>query len=310
MKLRTITILIITLIALSAHSHTYAGEWSMQQDSTVAKKASAPLEAAGTEVADSLLLAKIEQNIDSLTAIKPYVKLTRREERDSTRLAKYYASRKDEDPTLTAAWAPILVEHIVGIRGGYGFGNARFEPQRSTEMVGGLLNFGVSYKFNVPKQKYVGTIEADLSYMEKGFAYETFNESGVIYSRRYSVIELPILWQPYLPLSKNGSRFFISAGPFVSYALSGSYKIYNKTDGTEIEKGPYVYDILRDNSWEYGITAGAGFIVAIKRFLISAEFRYNITLSDVLKGVTKYPENPFRSPVDQMNISLGLHFKL
>jgi|GEM_PF-2091105 len=213
-------------------------------------------------------------------------------------------------PTLLAAWAPVTIAHSFGIRGGYGFGSIRLEPTKQGKSYSGLINFGVTYRFDVPKQKYVGTIQAELNYIEKGFAYETFSESGQIYSRKYSSIELPVMWQPYIPLSNNGSRFHLNAGPFVSYSLGSTYRLYTEEGNQTIEEGDYYYDTLRDNRWDYGIALGAGFVIAIKRFAISADFRYNIGLGDILKGVTKYPGNPFRSPVDQMNISLGVSFRL
>lgn len=213
--------------------------------------------------------------------------------------------------TVMAEWSPVVVNHYVGLRGGYGAGSVRFEPQRNSQMYLGMLNFGVGYRFDVPKQKYVGCIEVDLEYMEKGYKYETFNESGIFNSRKYSTITLPILWQPYLPLSKNGySRFHLNLGPFFSYALAGTTGTYDKNNDITTNDGPYKYDPLRDNRWEFGITAGAGITFAIKRFNIGIDFRYNIALSDTFKGAIKYTGNPFRSPVDQMNLSMSLSYRL
>lgn len=214
--------------------------------------------------------------------------------------------------TLAKAWKPVVMEHYLGIRGGYGTGSGRFEPLRQTQSYSGLLNFGINYKFDAPEQKYVGCIEIDLNYMEKGFKYETYNESGEIYSRKYTMIELPILWQPYLPLSKKNSstRFYLSAGPYLGYALNSTEQLYKKEGGTIISEGEYSYISARDNRFEFGVVAGAGIQVAIKRFMIGAEFRYGIMLSDIMKGVNKYPKNPFRSPVDCMNISFGVSYKI
>ena len=205
--------------------------------------------------------------------------------------------------TLSAAWQPVKVDHYIGIRGGYVMGNARFEPTRQTEYKMGLILGGLVYKFDVPAQKYVGCIEADIN------VFQSF-ESDDVYERKWNSIEIPILWQPYLPLSKGGSRFYLSAGPYFSYAYSSEYREFNQATGEVYEQGKYEYDPTRDNRWEYGITFGAGLLFAIKRFSISAEFRYNIGLSDVLKGVTKYEGNPFRSPVDQLAVSLGVNYKL
>lgn len=213
--------------------------------------------------------------------------------------------------TLDAEWQPVVAEHYIGIRGGWGVGSARFEPLRLNANYPGLLTFGIVYKFDVPKQRNVGTIQAELNYMEKGFQYETYNESGIFYSRRYSIIELPILWQPYVEISKSGSRLFLSAGPYVGYGFNNSsYRIYQKEGNITNEEGPYEYDPLRDNYFEYGIVAGGGLLIAVKRISFWIEFRYNIMLSDVLRGVDKYPGNPFRSPIDLMNLSAGIAYRI
>lgn len=212
--------------------------------------------------------------------------------------------------TLSAAWAPVKVDHYLGIRGGYGLGSIRFEPNRQTEYKLGLIIGGISYKFDIPKQKYVGCIEANLNWSQKGYLVHKYYDSDEVYERKYNTIELPILWQPYLPLSKGGSRFYLSAGPYVSYAFNSTYREYNKATGETYSQGNYEYDPTRDNRWGYGVTVGGGLLFAIKRFSISAEFRYNIGLSDIFKSVTKYEGNPFRSPTDQMAITLGVNYKI
>ncbi|MEF9949935.1 MAG: porin family protein [Mucinivorans sp.] len=218
---------------------------------------------------------------------------------------------KPDVPTLEAAWKPVAVDHIFGIRGGLGLGNARMEPSRNNKTLPNWLqNYGISYRFDVPAQKYVGTIEIDLQYMEKGFAYAVSfaEDNNEIYSRKYSVIEFPILWQPYFPFGKGESRVFVNLGPFLSYTLSGTERTTNIKTGEYVEH-KYLYDPLRDNRVEYGVIVGGGVAIGIKRFAVTLDFRYNIALSDALKGVNNYAGNPFRSPVDQMSLSLGLQYR-
>lgn len=222
---------------------------------------------------------------------------------------------EEEIGSLEKEWPKVIFKHYVGVKGGYGMGSGRFEPTRQNELHLGLYNFGVMYMFDAVSKgnKYVGAVQFELEYLQKGFTYHLYRDSEEVYSRNYAVIQLPILWQPYLPLSRNGySRFFISAGPFVNYIVdTGSERRYNKETGQTYSAGPYKWSPLRDNRFEYGITAGAGFKIGIKRFAVVAEFRYNITFSDLMKGVEKYPENTFfRSPIDQMNVSLMLVYRL
>lgn len=213
--------------------------------------------------------------------------------------------------TLEKAWAPVIMEHSVGIRGGLGSGSERFQPVRQSIPYPNLLNFGLVYRFDAPAQKYVGCIEINLNYMEKGFQYETYSESGIVDARKYSIIELPILWQPYLPLSRKNpqNRIYLSAGPYVGYTLRGEYRKYHLSTDETIESGEYIYTSSKDNRFEYGIVAGGGIQISYKRIMLSAEFRYNIMLSNVLVGAETYLGNPMFSPVDQMSISAGVYYR-
>ena len=149
----------------------------------------------------------------------------------------YAQERGVPSATLSAAWAPVKVEHYIGLRGGYAMGTARFEPTRRTALKQGLMLGGLVYKFDVPAQKYVGCIEADINWSQRGYrVYESF-ESDNVYERKWNTIEIPILWQPYLPLSKGGTRFYLSAGPYFSYAFSSDYREYNEATGEVYGQG-------------------------------------------------------------------------
>lgn len=230
-------------------------------------------------------------------------------------VSKATKPEEEELGSLEKEWPKVEFKHYVGVKGGYGVGSGRFEPTRQNELHLGLYNFGLMYMFDAVSKgnKYVGAVQIELEYMQKGFTYHLYRDSEEVQSRDYAVIQIPILWQPYLPLSKNGySRFFINAGPFINYIVdTGSQRRYNIKTGVTTQSGPYKWDPMRDNRFEYGIAAGAGFKIGIKRFAVVAEFRYNITFSDLMKGVEKYPSNVFfRSPIDQMNVSLMLVYRL
>lgn len=196
----------------------------------------------------------------------------------------------------------------VGIRGGLGGGSARFTPAEENKFMFGLPVFGASFKY-FGKQKYVGAIQADLNYVKKGFEYLNRKDGDTVYQRTINAIEIPFSWQPHLPLFHGKGRMFINLGAYISATMSSDYKIYSKTKG-DMESGKYELSSLRDNYFDYGLLGGFGFAAAIKRFEIQLEGRYVFGLSDVLKNGTKYPGNPRRSPVDQMNVTIGLYYRL
>ncbi len=219
---------------------------------------------------------------------------------------------EEEISTLDAAWKPVLTDHSVGLKGGWGTGLMRRIPQlENVTFPGSLWNFGLSYRFDVPEQKYVGTILFELQYVQKGFAYKLFFDGTEAYTRTFDVIELPILWQPYIPLSANhDSRIFLSAGPFLSYTLSSYEKYYDIETGKVTHEGEYKLDTQNDYLWNYGIAVGFGLNIEVsKRWSIVAEGRYTIQLSDIMRGTEQIPGNPFRTPVDHMGGSIGVQYK-
>lgn len=222
-------------------------------------------------------------------------------------------SSEQEIGSLEKQWQPVIFNHYVGVKGGYGMGLQRFEPTKESLMHLGLYNFGLIYMFDAVSKgnKYVGAVQIELEYLQKGFSYYTYKNSSKIYSRNYDVIQIPLLWQPYIPFGKNGSRVFLNAGPYVNYVLSSHEKLYDDQSGEVVYDRNYQWDAMRDNRAEYGIAAGLGFRVAVKRFLIGMEVRYHISFANLMKGMDQYVGNPFfATPVDQLNATLQLTYRL
>ena len=140
-----------------------------------------------------------------------------------------------------SAWA----QHYFGVMGGWGGGSARFKPAKETGYEWGLYSGGLSYKF-YSDTKYVGAIEIDLMFTQKGFNYDLAFESDESYHRRINAIELPLIWQPHFYLFQRHARFFINLGIQVSYNLSSTYSRVSKTTGI-LESGKYAMQLNRDN---------------------------------------------------------------
>ncbi len=215
-----------------------------------------------------------------------------------------------EMTTLQMEWAPVLVDHSIGFRFGWGTGMIRTEPTRDgISLPYALWSGGITYRFDVPAQKYVGTIMFELQYVQKGYAYNTVFDGTDVYTSSFDVIELPILWQPYLPIGKQGSRIYLNAGPFISYTISAHEKSYSSETGEVYYDRDYEFDPMSDYYWNYGISAGVGFYVAFGRWAITVDGRYTIQLSDIMRGTEEVSDNPFRSPVDHIGVSIGMQYK-
>lgn len=206
----------------------------------------------------------------------------------------------------------LSAQHYIGVRGGYGGGSARFNPSREMGYEWGLYNGGLSYKY-YSETKYVGAVQTDVQFMQRGFKYDQYSKSDTSYHRKINSVDIPIMWQPHVYLFNRNARFFVNLGVQFSYNMSSEYWIESKEKGI-IEKGEYPFKVTRDNRLGYGLCGGAGLSVFMGRVELAVEGRYYFGYSDILRSRTKYKDtenpNPLRSPLDNMNVSVALYYRL
>ncbi len=215
---------------------------------------------------------------------------------------------------LTAASAllvtatPAEAQHYIGVRGGVGAGTARFEPTRETRFLGNMPSGGVSWKYYsaVP---VAGAIQLDVEYIEKGFKILPWAHSDTSYQTRTQNIQVPLIWQPHLYLFNRNARVFLNLGVYASYMLSADTATVSKARGV-LYQGDYPLQKVKDAQWGYGLTGGLGFSVLMGRWDLLVEARYNYGYSDLYRNPNKYPTNPTRSPIDQLDVTVGLYYRL
>lgn len=203
----------------------------------------------------------------------------------------------------------LSAQHYLGVRGGYGGGSVRFDPPRETGILLGYPSAGISWKYYSPV-KIVGAIELDLQYVQKGYKQFTRVGGDTSYQRTIQAIEMPFMWQPHVYMFNRKVRAFLNLGVYLSHIIGSDTSTVSKMNGVLYGKGKYLMRSVRDNSWEYGLCGGAGISVLIHRFEVLVEARYSFGYSDLLKNGTKYPGNPQRSPMDMINVSFGLYYRL
>lgn len=209
---------------------------------------------------------------------------------------------------LVAGSYPLRAQHYVGVRGGWGGGNARFEPKEETAMQWGLYSGGISWKF-FSDTKFVGAIQADLQYTGKGYVTREFKDSDISYHRTINSFELPFMWQPHFYFFQRKARFFLNLGVNFSYNLN-SEQWWESTELGEYDRMKYPMKLARDCRFGYGLCGGAGISILTGRWDITFESRYSFGYSDILRTTTKYAPNPTRSPLDNINFSLGVYYRL
>ena len=205
----------------------------------------------------------------------------------------------------------LSAQHYIGVMGGWGGGMARFKPAKETGIEWGLYAGGLSYKF-YSETKYVGGIEIDLLFKQKGFNYDESFGSDESYHRTINSIEIPLIWQPHFYLFQRRARFFINLGIQASYNLNSTYSRQSKTNGV-IESGTYTMQLNRDNRFDYGLCGGAGLAFLLgpqRRVEFSIEARYGFGYGDILRNPTKYKGNPDRSPLDNINVFAAVYYRL
>lgn len=202
----------------------------------------------------------------------------------------------------------VSAQHYLGVRGGFGGGTSRFEPILDDRFFTGLTSFGASWKYR-SQTKYVGVIQLDLLYAQQGYQRAENQFADTSYRRTVNSIMMPFMWQPNVQLFKGRGEFFSNLGVYVCYNMDSKYEWVSDRDGV-FESGNYEMVNIRDNMMGYGLVAGAGLGFYVGRFEFVVEARYWYGYSDILKNHTKYEGNPMRSPMDQLNLSLGIFYRL
>ncbi len=202
----------------------------------------------------------------------------------------------------------LCAQHYIGVRGGWGGGSSRLVPARETGTEWGLYSGGLSYKFYTDS-KFVGGIQADLQYMGRGYMYDQFRDADTSYHRTVNSLELPFMWQPHFYILRRHARVYLNLGVYMSYHLNSEYYWKSKREGI-YHRDEYEMKNTRDNRWGYGLCGGGGISVFIRRFEVAFEARYYYGYSDILKNKTKYQGNPLRSPLDNINLSMAVYYRL
>ncbi len=233
-------------------------------------------------------------------------------------------------------------QHTIAVTGGGGFSNARLYPAQDMIPIWGTYSTGISWRYySMPR--FVGCIGIDVELMQRGYSYVPYTflykdnpnypnkRSMPHYTRKYHSIMVPIVWQPHFYLFKRHLRVYLEAAPTFCYNFAS--KFYNNEsytiNGTNIAdpvSGKYEFRSERDNRFSFGLAAGVGFDLLFGQFEIGVRGRYDFGFSDILRNRNKYYDNsadmaskpgenpfsltPLRSPVDNLNISLKVGFRI
>ncbi len=169
------------------------------------------------------------------------------------------------------AIAFILVVQVVnaqtfGIKGGLNFANMSItssgitvSPKSVTEFhVGPIADFQLKNDFS---------LNTGLLYSVKGFKFSMDSETA---TETLNYLEIPINLAYKFPI-KDNSKFFIQAGPYLAYAISGKDKVGSESMDVEFGTGG-------NKRFDSGLGFGAG----IEFGSIVASLNYQLGLANVI----------------------------
>ncbi|RRB02620.1 porin family protein [Larkinella rosea] len=205
-------------------------------------------------------------------------KKVKEEKPEKVKVAKAEKPAKPEKPARVKTESAYSGKGLsIGIRGGVNALLNEFNPgvegteagqsETSPGFTGGLIiNYGVGNVFS---------IQPEILYTRRSVKFAG-EESGQKFSLKasFNAVEIPLL----LKLSfGRKTRFFVNAGPYVSYGLDGRAKFV--VDGQTIidEKQKLTSD---DARLEYGVTGGLGVSIPAGPGSILIEGRYNYSLGN------------------------------
>jgi len=142
-------------------------------------------------------------------------------------------------------------------------------------MAGATFQAGITPVFSVVAETYFvmkgATLKADNPL--------TVNKSTL---RLYNV-EIPVLARVHI------NRFYMNAGPYVSYTIGGRIKTESSASIPE-KSNAISFSNVTDGfkRWELGVQAGAGYNFRIKKRALALDLRYGYGLTNVSQNAERY----------------------
>jgi len=161
-------------------------------------------------------------------------------------------------------------EIYVGATFGASESMVMFKP---TVAQGFLQGYNGGLVFRYVADKNVG-FQVEMNLSQRGWSEKTG-----LYTRQLNYIELPFLTHFYFG---NNSRFFFNIGPKISYLISEKNLINTTTASSEVQ---HITKI--QNPFDYGVSAGFGYLINIKGNIIQLDTRANYSLSDIFSNDTR-----------------------
>ncbi|MDD4922154.1 MAG: porin family protein [Bacteroidales bacterium] len=195
-----------------------------------------------------------------------------------------------------------LSEWYVGPSAGVTMSNLTLVPQVVDKLYIMGKTEGISTRYI--SENHFG-FQVDLNYFEAGWKEDLYgnkNASQYSYARTLKFVEVPFLMHVYT--GSKTARIFLNVGPKFSYLLSEKEDIRDQTAENDLLQ----HGKLIENPFQYGLLAGAGFEIHLKRSVIGLEGRYCYHLSNIFSD--EIGEDFSNSNLQTVSVSLYYYFQL
>lgn len=180
----------------------------------------------------------------------------------------------------------------VGVNGGVTLDKIQFVPTIKQNFKLGKT-FGASVRYTCEKYfKMICALQAEVNYTELGWQ-ELIETSSDTYERTISYVQIPLLARLGFGREERGLQGYILLGPQLGFYLSDNEKRSGEFSTSTLLLRPngvtQQYRLPIQNSFDYGITGGAGleFSTSVGHFMLDA--RYNFSLSDIFHNTKQDP---------------------
>lgn len=198
----------------------------------------------------------------------------------------------------------------IGAKGGVTLSNVAFTPNIEQGMIAGTT-FGVVARYT--EEKFFGLI-AELNVEQRGWQ-EDFDNDALSYQRQLTYIQLPLLTHVYF--GNDIIKGFLNLGPSVAYMISDRISSnFDYSNPSSVEGFPDINRHVNQmkmpvkNKFDYGILAGAGVELIIKRkHSVLLEGRYYYGLGNIFSASKKDEFSASRGTSIQVAISYMFHLK-
>lgn len=197
----------------------------------------------------------------------------------------------------------------VGVHGGMSLSKTSFYPSVPESFLKGM-QMGVAVRY--AEERHVGLL-AELNLEQRGWQ-EDFENNALVYRRRMTYIELPVM--THIFFGSRRVKCFFNLGPQIGYMIGNSidsnfdYANPRAVEGFPTkprETAQLTMEIK--NKFDYGITAGAGLeLVIARRNSIMLEGRYYYGLANVFPSSKRDTFSASRG--SSILVTLGYMFRL